>query len=497
MIMNIPIADQFTPSEKQTVQQLFLSGKTHAEIGHVLGRPRRTIMKLCKHLGLSRSVSEAAALKGKSHLDDPAVIATIFGMRNTHSLEQIVAVVGGSVSAVQRLCVKYGISLDRDIYKTSQAAKMVQAWTEEKRLIQSIKSRNVSDEVRQRLSVSSKELWSKPEYRAKQIAIQTEYWNLEHNKKRLAGFRSRQSGKVSSIQHILYSILDDLGVFYFREHGDAAADPQCVIGPYNFDCVIPRNGKSLLIECHGDYWHTQEKAIRVDRAKATYFERYLSNQYELKYLWEHEFACKEKVVELLKYWLDITQIEVADFELDNVCIKRAQAKDYRELLSKYHYLPNAGKGGLAYGAYLGDDLIAVCVFSPLIRQNIQIGEFARSATCELSRLCIHPRFQKKNLASWFISRCLKLLQGIDCVVSYCDTSFNHTGAIYKAVGFIQDAEVRPDYWYTDESGWVMHKKTLYKHAVKMSMKEAEYADMFGYKRIFGTKKLRFIYNLAK
>jgi len=497
--MNIPIVDQFTKDEQQVVQQLFLAGKTHAEIGDAMGRPRRTIMKICKHLGLSRSASEAAELKNKSHLDTPTTIATILEMRDTHSLEQIVATVGGSTSAVQRLCAKYGISLDRDAFKRSQAAKMVQAWTEEKRLIQATKSRNVSDEVRQRLSASSKALWAQPEYRARQVAIQTEYWNLEKNKQRLAGFRSKQSGKISSIQNILYSILDDLGVVYFREHGhDTAADPQCVIGPYNFDCVIPRDGnKSLLIECHGDYWHTQEKAIRVDKAKATYYERYLADQYELKYLWEHEFACKEKILEVLKYWLGLTQLDVVDFEFADITIKRAPAKDYRELLSKYHYLPNAGKGGISYGAYFGEDLVAVCVFSPLIRQNIQIGEFARNATCELSRLCIHPRYQKKNFASWFVSRCLKFLQNIDCVISYCDTSFNHTGAIYKAVGFVQDAEVRPDYWYSDEHGWVMHKKTLYKHAVQMSMKEAEYADLFGYKRIFGTKKLRFVYVIPK
>jgi len=495
--MNIPVVDQFTSEQLAIVRDMYNAGGTHAEIGLAVGKPRRTVMKLCKHLGLSRTKSQAAELKNKSLLDNPDSIAIIMSMRNTHSLNEIAAVVGGSTSAVHRLCVKHRIELDQDAYREHQAARMTKAWTQEKRLVQSIQSRNVSEDVREKLSKHSKELWADSEYRAKQVAVQTEYWNTESNKKRLAVFRAKQSGKVSSIQKILYSILDDLGVVYHREHDNTTADTECIIGPYNFDCVIPRPGRKLLIECQGDYWHTQDKAIRVDKAKATYYERYLVDKYELKYIWEHEFACKEKVVESLKYWLGITQIDVVDFEFEEVTIKKAQAADYRELLTKYHYLPNAGKGGLAYGAYVGDILVAVCVFSPLVRQNIVIAGFTRDTTCELSRLCINPRYQKKNFASWFVSRCLKQLRGINCVVSYCDTSFNHTGAIYKAVGFRLDAEVRPDYWYSDNKGWVMHKKTLYNHAVKMGIKESEYAETFGYKKVYGTKKLRFIYTMSK
>ena len=39
----------------------------------------------------------------------------------------------------------------------------------------------------------------------------------------------------------------------------------------------------------------------------------------------------------------------------------------------------------------------------------------------------------------------------------------------------------------------MHKKTLYGHAIKMGMKEKEYAQANEFKKIYGTKKLRFIF----
>ena len=59
------------------------------------------------------------------------------------------------------------------------------------------------------------------------------------------------------------------------------------------------------------------------------------------------------------------------------------------------------------------------------------------------------------------------------IISYCDTTFNHDGAVYKAANFILDGEVKPDYWYVDEGGWVMHKKTLYSHIGQTEEKKDE------------------------
>lgn len=82
---------------------------------------------------------------------------------------------------------------------------------------------------------------------------------------------------------------------------------------------------------------------------------------------------------------------------------------------------------------------------------------------------------------------------IKTIISYCDTTFNHDGALYKASNFELDGVVRPDYWYVNEDKWVMHKKTLYDHAKKMSMTEVDFAAKHGYKRVYGTEKFRFIF----
>jgi GNAT superfamily N-acetyltransferase len=299
--------------------------------------------------------------------------------------------------------------------------------------------------------------------------------------------------RVSSIQRTLYSMLDGLRVDYARErHG--GTDAACVVGPWAFDCAVPRPGKpTLLIECQGDYWHGQKGKRSRDDAKLAYVMQRFPGRYEVKYIWEHEFYNYNKVLETLKYWLGIAKIDVVDFQFADVAIRPCPAQDYAPLLTKYHYLPNAGRGGIAFGAYLGADLIAVCVLSPLVRQNIDATLPCDAAAArELSRLCIHPRYQKKNFASWFIMRALP--KQFRVIVSYCDTTFNHNGATYKACNFKQDRVVRPDYWYVKPDGWVMHKKTLYEHAKRMQMCEAEFAKKYGYMKVHGREKLRFIFD---
>ena len=492
----IPVHQQFTDEQKVNARTLFLDGYTHLELGIYFDRPERTMAKLCKHLGLKRTVKEAAELKNKSKLDTVETVEYIRRVWDSASLQEIADTLGSSTSSVKRICDKHGIKFDKDKKKAITNEKLKTSWSLDKRESMSCRSKNVSQDTIKKISDSSKRLWQKEAYRNKQLVVQKALWNTEDGKAFLAKARSIQSKKVSSIQNTLYSLLNDLGVKHYRENDGGAADSQCVIGPYNFDCVIPRdNNKSLIIECQGDYWHSLEKAIRMDKAKATYFDNYLSDKYELKYIWEHEFDCQDKVVELLKYWLNLTKLEVIDFDFSDIVLKPVLTAEYKLLLQKYHYLQKSDKGGKAFGAFFDNEIVAVCVFSSPIRQNVSADGCSFEEIKELSRLCIHPRYQKRNFGSWFISKCIKQLpENIKAIVSYCDTTYNHTGAVYKAAGFKFIHKVRPDYAYRHmESGWAMHKKSLYNKAVKMSLKESEYAEKFGYQKIYGSDKLKFVF----
>ena len=236
-----------------------------------------------------------------------------------------------------------------------------------------------SDAFRNKMSEVNKAVWARPGYKEKMEAV------LSHARSCVV--------KVSSLQIVLYSLLDDLNIKYYREY-EGHTDSECIIGPYTFDCVVPRENKpSLLIECQGEYWHSLPANMRNDAAKTTYITKHFAGKYELKHIWEDEFGCLDKVLNLLKYWMGIDVASV-DFQFDDVKICATPANHYRLLLSKYHYLSNAGRGGVAHGAYLNGELIAVCVFSPPIRQNVDTGNYSKKQTKELSRLCIHPKYQK-------------------------------------------------------------------------------------------------------
>lgn len=288
---------------------------------------------------------------------------------------------------------------------------------------------------------------------------------------------------VSKLQLILYSILDDLGVEYYREYEDQDDDEQCHIGHHSYDCVIPNGDKTLVIECQGEYWHSLEHSKINDRLKRTEINKY--EQYELKYIWEHEFYCKGRVESLLRYWLG-TGHKQEQFNFTDVEIKKVKKSEVELLISKYHYLHSTSRCGYIYGAYLGGELVAACIFSPLSRYNLPYDKFS---TLELSRFCINPKYQKKNFASWMISRCISLLpERFKTIISYADTTFNHDGTMYKASNFELIGQTNCDYWYVGSNGEYLNKHTLYNRARKMKITEREYADRIGYKKIKGLHK---------
>ena len=356
-----------------------------------------------------------------------------------------------------------------------------------------------TEHYKQKVAIVSRLLWQNKDYRAKVLTAKStpefkaKMAVIRASDKYVAAFTAgiAKQASVSKLQECLYSMLDDLGVKYYREYLDRPSDKECMIGPWPVDCVVPRDNKrALVIECNGDWIHNQPAKRASDKSKATYINTYCSDLYELKYLWEHEFVCKDRILWTLQYWLGVKQSEVIGFDFSQIEIKHCPADEYRPLLSKYHYLANAGRGGIAYGAYFCDTLIAVCVFSPLGRQNIDVPN--SDSARDLSRLCIHPSYQKHNFASWFVSRCIgQLPETYKTIIAYCDTTFNHTGAVYKSLNFVEDKVVKPDYWYRSNDGWVMHKKTLYNRATNLNMTEAAYAEAFNFMKVFGFEKIRF------
>ena len=117
----IPVRDQFTQEQKEEVKSLFKQKKTQKEIAEKFGVPRRTIMKLFKHLGLKRDHKQAQkAIEQKN----PQLVETVKMLRaKGHSIPQTVSIINSkfelpatSNSAVGRICAKFDLKSLRQQY---------------------------------------------------------------------------------------------------------------------------------------------------------------------------------------------------------------------------------------------------------------------------------------------------------------------------------------------------------------------------------------------
>ncbi|MDP1710876.1 MAG: hypothetical protein Q8K86_00260 [Candidatus Nanopelagicaceae bacterium] len=339
-------------------------------------------------------------------------------------------------------------------------------------------------------SQRSKKLWQNPEYREKMIEVL--------NKARP---NSAPKEKISSLQKILYSILRNMNIPFFEEGPDTVVHTPTAskdFKGYSFDCKVPLVSGDLFIECHGEYWHGPDQEA-ADRAKATFLMKYFPTA-QLLVLWEFEFRSPERIKTMLSEKLGIKKVKPVDFVFDDVIIKRIKevSDDVRSLFAIHHYLANIGRfGSLRYGGYLADELVIAAVFSSPTRQEsaAKLGLRSRELL-ELSRFCINKKHQKKNFATWFLSRVVKMLWCdkplVKKIITFADTTHGHDGTIYKAANWVFTGETKPDYWYIDEHGSRFHKKTIWDHASKMSQGEFTYAEQRGLSRILGGKKLRFV-----
>lgn len=340
-------------------------------------------------------------------------------------------------------------------------------------------------EYRQARSKLAKELWTRQDYRERLTQASIDRWKSDEYRKKFAVARVNIS-KISSQQLALYDILSSLNITFEQEYP---------IGHYNFDCFLPDH--KILIEVQGDYWHSLPKAIRNDKSKATYIEKYFP-QYKLKYLWEHEFKCRDKIIELVKYWTG-TNIQHKSFNFDDIILRDCETKEVNDFLQRYHYLHKHGNSKYKIGFYLQDILIGLITFGQITRrESADRLKLKPNELLELTRLCIHPQYQVKNLASWMISKAVKVIkskQKYKKIISFADNTFNHEGTVYKASNFKLDGEVNPSYWYVDRDGYVMHKRTMWTHATNMKMSESEFAKDNGYTKVWGFKKNRFVLDL--
>jgi hypothetical protein len=123
--------------------------------------------------------------------------------------------------------------------------------------------------------------------------------------------------------------------------------------------------------------------------------------------------------------------------MKNYTIQSIPSKTAYPFLLNIHYAKRIPSISFCFGLFKAATLKGVCCFdtpasSPLLK-GIAGDKWAPNVI-ELNRLVLIDN--EKNLASYFVSRCLKKLPKSKVVVSYADTGMNHAGYVYQACNFI-------------------------------------------------------------
>lgn len=354
--------------------------------------------------------------------------------------------------------------------KSALSYKIKSAWKNGKtriNLINGIEKRN-TEAYRQKMSESSKKLWLNKSYRQK-----------------MANAR-KNSGSDSILEIIASKLLNSLNIEHKKEEIDG----------WTWDVAIRKDdGKTILIDIQGEYFHNLNETKNRDILKYNNIIDNHKDRYEIHYLNEIDFysigSLKKKLFKIIG--IEDRQI---DFSFDDINVSECDKDDGNKFLACYHYL-NPSRNGIYFGSFLKDELIAVCVFSPIIRmETATSSNIDRRKTLELSRFCIHPSHQKKNFASWFLSKCLKKLPNqIEYIVAFSDTTLGHSGTIYKACGFKNIGFCPRTYWYIDENGNYLHKKSVYNQAIRNKMVERQYSVLHNLIKIKGKRIIKFLKQL--
>ena len=101
-----------------------------------------------------------------------------------------------------------------------------------------------------------------------------------------------------------------------------------------------------------------------------------------------------------------------------------------------HYAKRKPSLSYVYGLYKNYELIGVCTFgspaSPNLCEGIA-GKNNRNKVIELNRLVL--KFNRKNEASFLVSKSIRMLPKPKIIVSYADTAQGHVGLVYQATNF--------------------------------------------------------------
>jgi hypothetical protein len=176
-------------------------------------------------------------------------------------------------------------------------------------------------------------------------------------------------------------------------------------------------------------------------------------------------------------------------------VESIPAQETYEWLLKKHYahrLPMAIE--YAFGLYKEKTLIGVCVFGPTA-PPVPITLFGcqgKHKVRELTRLVIKDKHEK-NVLSFFVSQCLKMINEPMCIVSFADKNYGHHGYIYQATNWMYTGEGGGATVITDADGKQVHNLTITDGYQREKVTRKQFMDKHGISEVKSELKYRYLY----
>lgn len=161
-------------------------------------------------------------------------------------------------------------------------------------------------------------------------------------------------------------------------------------------------------------------------------------------------------------------------------VNKIHPSDTYEWLLHKHYAKRLPQISHAFGLYKCSVLIGVCTFGLPGGACLSKGLFGGlyiDRILELNRLVINDNH--KNAASFFVSRCIKLLPSPVCIVSFADTSKGHNGYVYQASNFLYTGRSAKRTEWVIEGMEHLHSKSIADMAKKGDGRWEQLKEKYG------------------
>jgi hypothetical protein len=156
-------------------------------------------------------------------------------------------------------------------------------------------------------------------------------------------------------------------------------------------------------------------------------------------------------------------------------VEKIQSKIGKEFIKKHHYSHGCHNGPMTWGLFNEEILVGVIAFATPCSENVRksvFGEDYKNNVTELHRLVLFDEIPK-NSESYFIRASLKLLReyrpNIYAVLSFADSTENHTGVIYQASSAFYTGTTSKSTFFLDKYGRLHHPR---QNGVNISKEEA-------------------------